>query len=77
MAVDLSNFLAVAAVLVFVLFKLAAEFRDDSNLAIGCGVIATVLAGVSAAFVAIRGYAELPLLAKTWPGAMCSVRCSR
>lgn len=53
-----------AAVLLFVLFKLVAEFRSQPNFAIGFGVAATALAGVSAAFVAMRGYSELPLLAE-------------
>jgi hypothetical protein len=52
------------AVLLFVPLKLVADFHDDPNFTIGLGVIAVVLAGVSAAFVAIRGYAELPLLAE-------------
>jgi hypothetical protein len=51
-------------VLLFVLLKLVSEFRGHPSFTIGFGVIATVLAGVSAAFVAIRGYAELPLLAE-------------
>jgi fumarate reductase subunit D len=53
-----------AFVLLFVLLKLVSEFRGHPSFTIGFGVIATVLAGVSAAFVAIRGYAELPLLAE-------------
>lgn len=52
------------AVLLFVALKLSAEVGKLPNFAIGFGVLATVLAGVSAAFVAIRGYAELPLLAE-------------
>jgi hypothetical protein len=53
-----------AAVLIFVTLKLAAQFSKHPDPTIGFGVVSTVLAGVSAAFVAIRGYAELPLLAE-------------
>lgn len=52
------------AVLLFVPLKLVADFHDYPTFTIGLGVMAMVLAGVSAAFVAIRGYAELPLLAE-------------
>lgn len=53
-----------AAVLVCVAFKIFAELSGHLGSAVGLGVTATALAGVSAAFVAIRGYAELPLLAE-------------
>jgi hypothetical protein len=52
------------AVLIFVGLKLFAEYKNYSGTTIGFGVAATALAGVSAAFVTIRGYAELPLLAE-------------
>jgi hypothetical protein len=52
------------AVILFVIFKAFADMSHHPDTAIGFGVAATALAGVSAAFVAIRGYAELPLLAE-------------
>jgi hypothetical protein len=52
------------AVFLFVPLKLVADFKDRPDFTISLGVLAIVLAGVSAAFVAIRGYAELPLLAE-------------
>lgn len=59
----LSSF-TFAAVLLCVAFKIVAEFWGHSGPAVALGVLATALAGVSAAFVAIRGYAELELLAE-------------
>jgi hypothetical protein len=61
---ELMGTLTFGAVLLCVLIKLGAERGEHSGVAIFLGVIATVLAGVSAAFVTIRGYAELELLAE-------------
>jgi len=61
----LSSF-AFIAVVIFVSLKVLTElFRQDQHgLAINFGLIAIVLAGFSAAFVAIRNYSELQLLAE-------------
>jgi hypothetical protein len=56
--------LTFGAVLLCVLIKLAFERGPHPAVAIVLGVLATALAGLSAAFVTIRGYAELELLAE-------------
>ncbi|MGA1984145.1 MAG: hypothetical protein ABSG84_16980 [Acidobacteriaceae bacterium] len=55
---------AFALVLFCVGVKIYAEVFEHLGSAVLLGVTATALAGVSAALVAIRGYAELPLLAE-------------
>ena len=50
------------ALLVFVLLKVLSH--EHQSLVISFGLMATVLPGISAAFVAIRSYAELQLLAE-------------
>jgi hypothetical protein len=61
---ELVGTLTFGVVLLCVLVKLGAEHSDHPGMAIFFGVVATALAGLSAAFVTIRGYAELELLAE-------------
>jgi hypothetical protein len=58
--------LTFGAVLIFVLLKVVTELAHDEygTMIIILGLLATVLPGISAAFVAIRSYAELQLLAE-------------
>jgi hypothetical protein len=56
--------LAFAGVVTFVFLKVITELFHHHALAIGFGLVAIVLAGISAAFFAIRSYAELQLLAE-------------